>query len=92
MPEKKLFKIHVKGYVQGVGFRWSAVREAKIRGIRGIVKNMPDGSVYIEAEGSAEQLKGFIDWCNRGPDFGHVDSVTVDEYPPVDYRDFSIEY
>jgi acylphosphatase len=92
MEKKILYRIHVRGRVQGVGFRWSAVREAKIRGIKGIVKNLPDGSVYIEAEGSAKQLKGFIDWCNRGPGFGHVDSVTVDEYPPVDYRDFRIEY
>lgn len=92
MEKKILYRIHVRGRVQGVGFRWSAVREAKIRGIRGIVKNMPDGSVYIEAEGSVEQLKGFIYWCNRGPGFGHVDSVTVDEYPAVNYRDFSIEY
>lgn len=53
---------------------------------------MSDGSVYIEAEGSAEQLCKFVEWCKRGPGFGHVESVTIDEYPPVNYREFSIEY
>lgn len=90
MAEKLLYKIHVRGYVQGVGFRWSTVREADKRGITGFVKNMPDGSVYIEAEGSEKQLKAFIDWCKEGP--GYVESVTVDPYPPVNYKEFRIEY
>jgi len=90
MEEKLLYKIHVSGYVQGVGFRWSTVRAAKNFGITGFVKNLPDGSVYIEAEGSAKQLKSFVDWCIKGP--GHVESVTTDQYPPVNYNDFRIEH
>jgi len=92
MGEKLLYKIHVRGYVQGVGFRWSTVREAKNHGITGFVKNLSDGSVYIEAEGSERQLKAFIEWCKEGPGFGHVESVTADPYPPVNYKDFRIEY
>jgi len=92
MKEKQLYKIHVTGYVQGVGFRWSAVREAKRKGITGFVKNLSDGSVYIEAEGSEKQLRTFIEWCHEGPGFGYVDSVTADPYPPVGYRDFGVEY
>jgi len=90
MEEKLLYKIHVRGRVQGVGFRWSTVRAARNQGITGYVKNMPDGSVYIEAEGSREKLKSFADWCIKGP--GYVESVTTDPYPPVNYRDFHIEY
>jgi len=90
MEEKLLYKIHVSGYVQGVGFRWSTVRAAKNLGITGFVKNLPDGSVYIEAEGSAKQLKSFVDWCIKGP--GQVESVTTDQYPPVNYNDFRIEH
>lgn len=90
MEEKLLFKIHVTGYVQGVGFRWRTVREAASRRIKGFVKNMPDGSVYIEAEGTRKQLRDFIEWCRKGP--GHVESVTVDVYPPMDYRDFTVRY
>jgi acylphosphatase len=90
MEEKLLYKIHVNGYVQGVGFRWSAVRVANKYGIKGFVKNMYDGSVYIEAEGSRKQLKDFVGWCKKGP--GYVESVTADPYPPVNYRDFTVKY
>jgi acylphosphatase len=88
--EKQLFKIHVKGYVQGVGFRWNTVKAARNFGIKGFVKNMPDGSVYIEAEGSTKALKDFVEWCKNGP--GYVESVTTDTYPPVNYKDFRVEY
>jgi acylphosphatase len=92
MEEKQLFKIHVTGRVQGVGFRWSAAREARNHGITGFVKNLPDGSVYIEAEGSGEDLNAFVDWCKKGPGFGYVESVTSNVFPPVNYTDFRIEY
>jgi len=92
MEEKLLYKIHVRGRVQGVGFRWSAVRAAKNHGITGFVKNMQDGSVYIEAEGPEKKLKTFVEWCKTGPGFGYVESVTTDPYPPVNYKDFRIEY
>jgi len=90
MEEKLLYKIHVMGYVQGVGFRYRAMREAISHGIKGFVRNMSDGSVYIEAEGSRKQLKDFVEWCKKGP--GYVESVTADPYPPVNYIDFRVEY
>jgi acylphosphatase len=91
LEEKLLYKIHVTGHVQGVGFRWSAVREAGICGIKGFVKNMSNGSVYIEAEGSVRQLSTFVEWCKKGPGFGYVESVTIDSFPAVNYTDFRIE-
>ena len=90
MEEKQLYKIHVRGYVQGVGFRYRTLREAAGRGIKGFDKNMPDGSVYIEAEGTPRQLRSFVEWCKKGP--GYVESVTTDIYPPVNFRDFRVEY
>ena len=92
METKLLYKIHVRGRVQGVGFRWSAAKEARSRGITGYVKNLPDGSVYIEAEGSREQLDFFTEWCRRGPGFGNVESVNIDTLPPVNYTEFRIEH
>lgn len=90
METKLLYKIHIRGMVQGVGFRWSAAREAKAKGITGYVKNMPDGSVYIEAEGFRDRLNAFVEWCREGP--GYVESVTKDICEPVNYRDFRIEH
>jgi acylphosphatase len=90
MEDKLLYRIYVKGRVQGVGFRYSAVREAKRRGIKGFVKNQYDGSVYIEAEGSQEQLLDFVEWCRRGP--GNVKSVMADPGPLENYWDFTVEF
>jgi acylphosphatase len=92
MDRKLLYKIHVRGHVQGVGFRWSAAHEAWKRGITGYVKNMSDGSVYIEAEGYEDQLNAFIEWCKKGTGIGFVDSVEVNSCPPVNYEDFRIEH
>jgi acylphosphatase len=92
MKDKVLYKIHVTGWVQGVGFRWSAAKEAADRGINGFVKNLSDGSVYIEAEGSREQLNAFVEWCRKGPGFGLVESVNAEVFPPVNYTDFRIEH
>ncbi len=65
----------VHGRVQGVGFRYTAVREARRRGIRGTVANLPDGSVEVEAEGEAAALEGFLTWLRRGPPGAHVREV-----------------
>jgi len=86
------YRIHVTGKVQGVGFRWNAAREAWTRGITGYVKNMPDGSVFIEAEGTREQLDGFAAWCRSGPGRGFVDYAEVSEGPPAGYSDFTIRH
>lgn len=92
MEEKLLYKIHITGHVQGVGFRWSAVNEARNRDIKGFVKNLSNGNVYIEAEGSIKQLNTFVEWCKKGPGFGFVESVIVDSVPPVNHTDFRIEF
>jgi acylphosphatase len=86
MGDKVLYKIRIRGTVQGVGFRWNAVREARSLGITGLVKNLDDGSVYIEAEGLREQLTVFLNGAKNSA-FGYVESV-VDLYPPavIDFR------
>lgn len=91
MIDKQHYKIYITGHVQGVGFRWSAAGEAHKLGICGFVKNLSDGSVYIEAEGSTEQLNSFVGWCRKGPGFGFVESVNLETLPPVNYTDFRIE-
>jgi acylphosphatase len=92
MNQKQLYKIHVTGRVQGVGFRWSAASEARSRDIKGYVKNLPDGSVYIEAEGSREELNAFVEWCKTGPGHSFVKSVNAEIFPPANYTDFIIEH
>ena len=64
---KKCVHIKVYGQVQHKGFRFTAMQVAYQRGVRGFIQNMKDGSLYIVAEGSPEQLTGFIEWCRKGP-------------------------
>jgi acylphosphatase len=92
MDKKLLYKIHIRGKVQGVGFRWSAANEARYRGINGMVKNLSDGTVYIEAEGNEDQLNTYVEWCKKGSVFSFVESVEVNSFPPVNYTDFRIEH
>jgi acylphosphatase len=92
MEGKLLYRISVTGRVQGVGFRWNAANEARIRGINGFVKNLSDGSVYIEAEGSREQLNAYVEWCKKGPDHGYVEAVDTMTLPLVNYKNFQIKY
>jgi acylphosphatase len=89
--KKLLYKICVKGRVQGVGFRWQAAAEAAKLGIHGFVKNLSDGSVYLEAEGTEGQLSKYVEWCKNGPRFGNVESVETEIRAPEGYDNFLIK-
>lgn len=68
-------KIEIYGRVQGVFFRHSARKEAEKLNIAGFVRNEPDDSVYIEAEGEEEKLKKFLGLCREGPPLAKVEKV-----------------
>ena len=71
----KACKIDITGKVQGVFFRVHACTKARELSITGTVKNMPDGSVQIIAEGDEEKLNQMIRWCHAGPLLAVVDEV-----------------
>lgn len=83
--------MHVRGRVQGVFFRQSTRQEARRLGLTGTVRNNPDGTVTIEAEGPAEVLDQLAAWCHHGPPAARVDEVTVTEGEMRDYADFRVE-
>lgn len=60
-------------------------------GLKGFVKNMPDGSVYIEAEGDEDALEEFLEWCKRGPESAKVDRVEVSNGTPQNFQEFRIK-
>lgn len=70
-------EIVVRGRVQGVGFRYSTVDEARAIGVRGWVRNEPDGSVRIAAAGTPDQIEALKRWCGHGPARARVDDVEV---------------
>jgi len=83
----------VSGTVQGVGYRFFAMRTANRLGLAGFAKNLEDGRVEVYAIGPAESLVALRAALSRGPDGALVSSVT-EEIAPVDQRfagSFSIE-
>lgn len=83
--------IRVSGKVQGVFFRVSAKDEADRLGITGLVRNEPDGSVLIDAEGPPETLALFADWCRQGPPRARVLTFVTEDAAPKGYVEFKIE-
>jgi len=71
--------IWVKGVVQGVGFRFFTVRQARELGISGWVKNTPDGGVEIVVEGEEWKLEEFARSVKVGPSHSTVTGIEVKE-------------
>lgn len=86
----KALQIIVSGKVQGVSFRGSTKAVADQMGIKGIVKNQTDGTVFIEAEGDDLMLGFFTDWCKEGPDEASVDHIDVRETQIKNYLNFAV--
>lgn len=74
-------KALVKGFVQGVGFRYYCYRKAEQYNLSGYVKNLFDGSVEVEAEGDKSLMNDFIKDLKTGPVNASVKSVTIEELP-----------
>jgi acylphosphatase len=74
-------RIVVRGRVQGVGFRYATVSEARRLGLTGWTRNAPDGSVEIVAEGSADAVRALVAWCRQGPPGARVSSVQQSDAP-----------
>lgn len=87
---KKSQSIRIGGRVQGVFFRASAKATADELGIKGIVRNEADGSVYLEVEAEEDRANRFIDWCRRGPAGARVMTFVIAEMPEKGYVDFRI--
>lgn len=83
----------VQGLVQGVGFRYSAILRAKRLGLTGYVKNLPNGSVEVLAEGPTGELQQMLRWLERGPSAAVVRRVDH-RYLPASgaYRGFTVEF
>ena len=84
------FSILVSGRVQGVFYRASARSKAEELGITGFVQNLPDGKVYIEAEGSDEKLDLFKSWCAEGPPRAQVEQVEIKEGELKNFTSFGV--
>lgn len=88
----KSLKIVVYGKVQGVWFRARTKEQAEALGVNGYVMNLPDGTVFIRAEGNEPVLEKFVAWVHRGPEQARVDTVEMSEIPPEGFESFEFRH
>ena len=74
-------RLLIEGRVQGVGFRWSFMEQARELGLDGWVRNRSDGSVEALISGPAEAVDTLTGWAHRGPPQARVDRVTWQDEP-----------
>jgi acylphosphatase len=84
------YRYLVTGRVQGVGYRYFALRHAQELGVAGFVKNLPDGSVEVVAEAPEGPLRTFEERLRRGPSFSDVTGVARARLPDRGAEGFHI--
>lgn len=88
-------KIHknitIRGRVQNVGYRYSALQTALKFNISGYVKNQYNGTVYIEAEGEEINIENFINWCKKGSKYSFITDVEISEGSIKNHSSFHIK-
>ena len=90
-PAAQRLEATVRGFVQGVGFRWFVVKRATQLGLAGWTSNEPNGTVRVVAEGSPQALDELVVLLHEGPAGAHVEQVDANRLPSVGgMRGFSI--
>lgn len=88
----KSVRATVIGRVQGVSFRWYTEERARDLGVTGWVRNEPDGSVALHAEGDDEAVDALVEWCRTGPALARVRDVAVREAAQTGATTFETRY
>jgi acylphosphatase len=70
-------QLRISGLVQGVGFRYSMVEEARVLGLSGWVRNRRDGTVEAVVDGPPEAVNAILAWARRGPPGARVTDVQI---------------
>jgi len=86
----KAIEVFISGIVQGVGFRYFTLKVARELGIKGYVKNLLDGRVYIYAVGDEKSLEKLLEKVKIGPPLAVVRDVVVREVEPKEFEKFEV--
>ena len=86
----KTVAIEITGKVQGVFFRKYTLQTGRRLNLCGFVRNLTDGSVYVEATGSELQLKELVAWCHKGSPLAVVKQVLDREISVIHKEPFQI--
>lgn len=85
--------VYVSGQVQGVAFRYTAIRQARSLGVTGWVKNLHDGRVELLLEGEDSTVRQMVEWCHQGPRAAHVTNVKEEIVPySGKYHSFDVRF
>lgn len=88
--ERRAVRAVVRGRVQGVWFRNSTLRRAEDLGVTGWVRNLPDGSVAVHAEGDRLAVDRLVAFLGDGPPRARVDGVELKRAGIEGHTRFSI--
>jgi acylphosphatase len=83
VPGRRRVRILVSGRVQGVFFRATTVERARELGLAGHARNLPDGRVEVEAEGTPSAVEALVAFCHEGPPAARVTGVELVELEPA---------
>ena len=81
MPDLEHLHAIVSGHVQGVSFRYYTAETARRLGLTGWVRNCPDRTVEVHAEGTREQLNLLVAFLRQGPPAARVTGVNTNWHP-----------
>jgi acylphosphatase len=82
--------VRVRGHVQGVFFRAWTREQAEQLGIRGWVRNCPDGTVEAHLEGEEDEVRQLVERMGEGPPSAEVSKVDVEEVEVEDFHHFAV--
>jgi len=89
----KRVHVFITGRVQGVGFRAWTEREARVLGLKGWVKNLPDGRVEAVVEGPPDKVAALLDKLKAGPRAAKVENLEAKEEAATgEFDDFGTRY
>jgi acylphosphatase len=83
-------RLTISGRVQGVFYRDTCHAEARRLGVRGWVRNRPDGTVEVVAEGTRSAVGRLVAWCRLGPSRAHVTDVAIIDEEPIGESTFRV--
>jgi acylphosphatase len=93
MGELVRARIRVSGVVQGVGYRYFVRNAALSLGVNGIVRNVPDGTVEVIAEGERAEVSALVRELRLGPRHATVRGVDIEwEEPRKDFKGFDYAF
>jgi acylphosphatase len=93
MSEAEARRWLVVGKVQGVGYRYFARQAARAIGVRGWIRNLPDGSCEVQVAGTADTLQRFREELLRGPRGARVEGIEEERLVQVQaWQGFNIVF